>query len=99
MRKIIKVCGDQCNTNFNLEHTKKIITILANRFKEYEGYDIQLMEVIAGFSFAILGDFDCILAEEQSLEEDKKKTQDNIDKLFNYLYGGYHDLLEKGAEE
>ena len=99
MRDIIKVCGNKCNANFDLEHTKKIITILSTRFKEYNGYDIELMEVIAGFSFAILGDFDCILEDESSLEEDKRKTLDNIDKLCNYLYGGYHDLLEKGAEE
>lgn len=91
MSNIIKVCGRNYNANFDLEHTKKIVTNLAGQFQQYEGYDITLMEVIAGFCFAILGDFDCILDEEASLEEDKIQTQNNIDKLYNYLYGGYHD--------
>ena len=89
--EFIKVCGKKCNANFNLEHTKKIITILTSEFRSYEGYDVELMEIIAGLSFAILGDFDCILSDEQSLEEDKKQTIINIDKLLNYLYGGYHE--------
>lgn len=49
------------------------------------------MEIIAGLTFAITSDLDCILDEENSIEEDKNKTKQNIDKLYNFLYGGYRD--------
>ena len=87
MDKIIKVCGRNCNCNFDVEHTRKIIDILASHYRDNET-DYNLMEILAGLAFAITSDFDCILDEESTIEEDKNKTKQNIDKLYNFLYGG-----------
>ena len=89
MNNIIKICGKNFNSNFDIIHTRKILHYLFIAFRDTQGYDVDLMETIAGFAFAILGDFDCILAEDSSLEEDKEKTTQNIDKLCSFLYGGY----------
>ena len=91
MNNMIKICGKNFNCNFDKIHTRKLLNYLFVEFKKSNGYDITLNELIAGFSFALLGDFDCILQEEASLKEDKGKTMQNIDKLNNFLYGGYKD--------
>ena len=90
MDKVIKICGKNCNANFDIDHTRTLLNLL---FVEYRNnkYNINLMELIAGFTFALTGDFDCTLGEESTLEQDDKKTLDNIDKLNNWLYGGYHE--------
>lgn len=85
---IIKICGKNCNANFDVLHTRRIINMLISSFY-LTNYDVEIMELIAGFTFAIIGDFDAILQEEGNLEDDKKQTLNNIDKLNNYLYGGY----------
>lgn len=87
---IIKICGKNSNCNFDVIHTRKLLNYLFVAFRNMEGYDTDLMEIISGFSFALLGDFDCLLSEDSSLKEDKEKTMQNIDKLNNFLYGGYH---------
>ncbi len=91
MDNTIKICGNRCNANFDVMHTRKIIDILTAEYREVKGFDMDLMEIIAGLTFAITGDFDCILSDENTLEDDKKQTEDNIDKLYSYLYGGYRD--------
>lgn len=87
---IIKICGKNSNCNFDVIHTRKLLNYLFVAFRNMEGYDTDLMEIISGFSFALLGDFDCLLSEDSSLEQDKEKIIKNIDKLNNFLYGGYH---------
>lgn len=91
MNNIIKVCGNKCNTNFDVIHTRKIIDIVTAKYRKVKGFDMCLMEIIAGLTFAITGDFDCILADENTVEDDKEQTEANIDKLYSYLYGGYRD--------
>ena len=93
MKNIIKVCGDKCNTNFDVIHTRKIIDILTAKYREVKRFDMDLMEIMAGLAFAITGDFDCILSDENTLEDDEKQTEANIDKLYNYLYGGYREEI------
>lgn len=90
-KEFIKIVGKIYNCNFDLEHTKKIINILINEFNKEKCIDIKLMEIIAGLSFAILGDLDCALDEYSNLEEDREKTLENIDKLNTFLFGGYYD--------
>jgi hypothetical protein len=89
MKEMIKICGKNYNCNFDETHTRKLIDILVQEFNKETCNDIDLMELIAGISFAILGDFDAILDKDTSLEQDIQKTLNNIDKLNNYLYGGY----------
>lgn len=90
MNNMIKICGKNFNCNFDKIHTQKLLNYLFVEFRQSNGYDITLNELIAGFSFALLGDFDCLLSEDSSLEQDKEKIIKNIDKLNNFLYGGYH---------
>lgn len=85
---MIKVCGKKCNSNLDLIHIRKIIDILAGYYKDNET-DISLMEIIAGLTFAITGNFESVLDDESTIEEDKNKTKQNINKLYDYLYGGY----------
>ena len=87
---IIKICGKNCNCNFDVIHTRKIINMLTSYYRENDT-DYELMEIIAGLTFAITSDLDCILEEENSIKEDKNKTEQNIDKLYSFLYGGYRD--------
>ena len=93
MNNIIKICGNKCNANFDVIHTRKVINIITAKYREVKGFDVDLMEIIAGLTFAITGDFDCILSDENTLEDDKKQTEANIDKLYNYLYGGYKEEI------
>lgn len=87
---VMKICGNGTNTNFDILHTRKLLHLI---FAEYRNNnnDVELMELISGFTFALLGDFDAVLEEDSTLEEDKQKTIENIDMLCNWLYGGYHD--------
>lgn len=91
MNKILKICGDSFNSNLDIDHTKELIGLLVTEFYNQDERSITIMELIASFAFAILEDFDCILDEDATLENNIQKTKSNIDKLYNYLYGGYHD--------
>lgn len=89
--EIITVIGKNFNCRFDIEHTKKIINILIGEFNKDRCNDVELMEIIAGLSFVILGDFECGLEENSSIKEDREKTLENIDKLNTYLFGGYYE--------
>lgn len=89
--EFIKIVGKNFNCNFGVEKVKKLMTILNSEFNKEKCNDVDLMELIAGLSFVILGDFDCALDEYSTLEEDREKTIENLDKLKNYLFGGYYD--------
>lgn len=86
---VMKICGNGANTNFDILHTRKLLHLLFAEYQDNKN-DVELMEIISGFAFALLGDFDASLEEESTLEKDKQKTIENIDKLCNWLYGGYH---------
>lgn len=87
---VMKVCGNGSNTNFDILHTRKLLCLLFAEYKDNKN-DVELMEIISGFAFALLGDFDAVLEDDSTLEKDKQKTIENVDKLCNWLYGGYHD--------
>ena len=86
---VMKICGNEANTNFDILHTRKLLHLLFAEYQDNKN-DVELMEIISEFAFALLGDFDASLEEESTLDKDKQKTIENIDKLCNWLYGGYH---------
>ena len=81
---MLKICGEKCNANFDFIHTRKLINTIIENYKN-NPYNIILMELIAGFTFSLTGDFDTILNSENNLEKDKQQTLDNINKIQNFL--------------
>lgn len=87
---ILKICGEKnIISNLDIDHTKRLLNILISKFNNSAKNDseiVEIMELIAAFSFAILGDFDCILYDENFLEDDRRQTLNNISKLANYFH-------------
>ncbi|MCI9245581.1 MAG: hypothetical protein HFJ30_00265 [Clostridia bacterium] len=81
---MLKICGEKCNANFDFIHTRKLIKVIIESYKK-NPYNMNLMELIAGFTFALTGDFDTILNSENDLEKDKKQTLENISKIYIFL--------------
>lgn len=86
MENIIRIKGirTNCCSNFDVEHTKRLIKLLEEEHLKKPN-DLKIMELIAGFTFAITGDFDSILDEESTRIEDRIKTIENIEKIYYNL--------------
>lgn len=84
---IIKICGIKsgCNNNFNKKHIKYLVSLMSEKFYIERKIDATLMELIAGITFAITGDFEASLEEDGDVLDDIKKTQENLDKLEDYF--------------
>ena len=88
-KNIVKVCGIEtnCNCNFDKKHIKYLVSLLHDKFYSERRIEPNLLECIAGFTFAITGDFEASLDGDGDILDDIKKTQENLDKLEYYLGG------------
>lgn len=84
---IVKVCGikNGCNNNFSKKHMKYLVSLMSEKFYIERKIDATLMELIAGITFAITGDFDTVLSENEDVLDDIKKTRENLEKLERYF--------------
>lgn len=84
---IIKICGIKsgCNNNFNKKHMKYLVSLMSEKFYIERKIDATLMECIAGITFAITGDFDTALDENNNKEQDIQQTRENLEKLERYF--------------
>lgn len=89
---IIKICGlkSGCNNYFNIKHIKYLVSLMSEKFYIERKIDATLMELIAGITFAITGDFEIVLNENEDILDDVKKTRENLEKLENY-FGGLNE--------
>ena len=84
---IIKVCGikNNCNNNFSIKHIKYLVSLMSEKFYIEKRIDGTLMELIAGITFVITGDFVTLLSENEDVLDDIKKTRENLEKLERYF--------------
>lgn len=84
---IVKVCGIKsgCNNNFSIKHIKYLVSLMSEKFYIERKIDATLMELIAGLTFAITGDFDTVLSENEDVLDDINKTRENLEKLERYF--------------
>ena len=84
---IVKVCGikNNCNNNFTIKHIKYLVSLMSEKFYIERRIDATLMELIAGITFSITGDFDTVLSENGDVLDDIKKTRENLEKLERYF--------------
>ena len=97
--KIIKICGTKsgCNNNFNKKHMKYLVSLMSEEFYLKRRIDSTLMECIAGITFAITGDFDTALNENNNKEKDIQQTKENLEKLERYFIA--ESIQDKNTED
>lgn len=84
---ILKICGlkTNCNNNLNKKNIKYLVNLLHEKFYCERRIQPELLELIAGLTFSITGDFDAVLDDDADVLDDVKKTQENLDKLEDFL--------------
>lgn len=84
----MKICGikTNCNSNFEKRHLKYLVELLEEKFYNERHIQPELLEIIAGLNFAILGNFEATLDEDNDVLDDVKKTDTNLDQLIDYCY-------------
>ena len=87
MENIVKIYGlkTNCNNNLNKKNLKYLVSLLHDKFYCERRIQPELLELIAGFTFSITGDFDAVLDDDADVLDDVKKTQENLDKLEDFL--------------
>lgn len=88
--RIVKICGikTNCNSNFEKRHIKYLISLLHEKFYTERKIQPELLELIAGITFSITGNFEAILDDDADILDDVKKSQENLDRLEDYFEAG-----------
>ena len=84
---IVKICGIEtnCNTNYGKKHIKYLVDLLSGKFYGERRIQPELLELISGLTFSVTGNFEATLDDDADVLDDIKKTQENLDRLEEYL--------------
>lgn len=84
---LIKICGigTNCNTNYGKKHIRYLVDLLSDKFCGERKIQPELLELISGLTFSVTGNFEATLDDDADIVDDIKKTQENLDRLEDYL--------------
>lgn len=84
---IVKIKGikSNCASNICKKHLKFLYSIFFEEFYTKRNFSETFLELVAAFTFAIIGDFDTALDENNNKEQDIQQTRENLEKLERYF--------------